>query len=246
MSKAFEMSAAGSLSYEIIVECGVCWWTYDPSKGDFDHDLLPGVGFSDLPATFRCPACDAPKDKFMIKPDVNSENGQIEAVRSEGSLADRLEVLEAAYLKAEDSMVGLPVHNPKLRIEMVGFQEVAEGYVGVVVTPWCMNLTLLPFGEQSEKTGAIGSKRDIGFPSGIYSFLSARLDGFGALETCSLISPMDDFDDPDVARLTAEAALEGLLKADEPEKQAPKPKGPTSRRAFLRGGLGKPTAGVHV
>ena len=254
MSRTFEMSASGPLSLGTVVECGVCWWTYDPRTGDMDHDLMPGVGFSDLPLTFRCPACDAPKDKFMIKPgtetaaDTNAytHNHTPDAV----PLEERLESLRAAYHKAEDSMVGLPVHNPALEIDLTEFQETAEGYIGVVITPWCMNLTLLPFDQTTASLGAIGTKRMVAFPSGSYSFLAAHLDGFGALETCSLISPMEDFDDPEVAKLTAEAALTGLFEAVAPKddaqnKPAAEPSKPKSRRAFLMGRRSEPSPEAH-
>ena len=221
------------------MECGVCWWAYDPKDGAVEHDLLPGTAFTDLPESFRCPECDAPKDKFMLKPDVEqaSHSGRNHFL----TLEERLGRLKAAYEKAEDAVVSLPVHNAKLRVELTPFETHHEGYVGVVITPWCMNITLLHPEEDARPIGAIGSKREIAFPSGTYEFMSAHLEGFGALETCSLISPMDDFDDPEVARITADAALKGLMQfPDQAEVQnleTPK-KEPEQldRRAFLRGG----------
>jgi len=234
MSRTFEMSASGPLSLGAVVECGVCWWTYDPGPGAPEHDLLPGVGFSDLPATFRCPECDASKDKFMLKPGAaSSAPAAIKAPTNGGpipTMAERLNALEAAYTKSEDAMVGLPIHNPKLIIESIGFRETDEGYVGVVITPWSMNIAVLPKDPAAQPHGPIGAEREVTFPSGTYSFLSARLDDFGALETCNLISPMDEFDDPAVARMTAEAALDGLFTAPDPsqavEEDAGQPFGP--------------------
>jgi len=221
MSRLFENSASGPLANDTIVECGVCWWTYDPRVGALEHDLLPGIGFSDLPAHFRCPECDAAKDKFMLKPGANDPATEMPDMATPAvSMEERLEALKAAYLVAENAMIGLPVHNAKLKVELVGFRDVAEGYVGVVITPWSMNIALLPKDPGAQPTGAIGATRDVAFPSGVYGFLAARLDDFGALETCNLISPMEDFDDQDIARLTAESALEGLFEKPEP---APEP-----------------------
>lgn len=225
MSGGFEMSTAGQLPAETVVECGVCWWTYDPTIGDKAHDLVPNVGFSELAENFRCPACDASKDKFMVKP--GGPETATTAVHTKVSFEERLDSLKSAYRKAEEAMVGLPVYNDKLDIELVGFRQTDEGYAGIVITPWAMNIAVLPEQPTPLPAGPIGSNRDISFPSGTYSFLAARLDGFGALETCNLISPMDDFDDHAVAKMTADAALEGLF-------EAPKPPAP-SRRAFLRG-----------
>ncbi len=47
------------------LECGICWWVYDPAAGDDVRAVPPGVAFADLPADWCCPGCDAPKFKFM-------------------------------------------------------------------------------------------------------------------------------------------------------------------------------------
>jgi rubredoxin len=48
------------------LECGICWWVYDPLKGDPLTYIPPGTPFSALPEPWRCPNCDAPKHKFMV------------------------------------------------------------------------------------------------------------------------------------------------------------------------------------
>ena len=47
------------------LECGICWWVYDPGLGDPVWQIPPGTAFPDLPEHWRCPVCDAPRDKFM-------------------------------------------------------------------------------------------------------------------------------------------------------------------------------------
>lgn len=47
------------------MECGVCWHVYDPAAGDPVWQIEPGVAFADLPQDWRCPECDAPRDKFL-------------------------------------------------------------------------------------------------------------------------------------------------------------------------------------
>ncbi|CAN2535334.1 Rubredoxin+hupI [Methylocapsa aurea] len=47
------------------MECGVCWRVYDPAEGDPVWQVPPGVAFADLPADWRCPECDAPREKFL-------------------------------------------------------------------------------------------------------------------------------------------------------------------------------------
>lgn len=48
------------------LECGICWWVYDPTEGDPVSHISPGTPFSALPEHWRCPNCDAPKHKFMV------------------------------------------------------------------------------------------------------------------------------------------------------------------------------------
>ena len=47
------------------MECGICWRVYDPAEGDAVGQIAPGTPFADLPEDWRCPNCDAPREKFM-------------------------------------------------------------------------------------------------------------------------------------------------------------------------------------
>jgi len=47
------------------MECGICWHVYDPAVGDPVWQIPAGTPFADLPAEWRCPNCDAAKEKFM-------------------------------------------------------------------------------------------------------------------------------------------------------------------------------------
>lgn len=44
--------------------CDVCGYVYDPSVGDPDNGIAPGVAFEDLPEDWACPECGAGKDSF--------------------------------------------------------------------------------------------------------------------------------------------------------------------------------------
>ncbi len=44
--------------------CIVCGYVYDPEIGEPDNGILPGTRFEDLPDTYVCPICGAPKDQF--------------------------------------------------------------------------------------------------------------------------------------------------------------------------------------
>lgn len=226
MTRMFEGSAGEGLADEAVVECGVCWWVYDPAKGDESADIPPGVAFSALPEDWRCPCCDNDKSKFIIR------DPGAKAVVAERAgpqpLEARLEDLLTAYKRAEKAMIGLPVHNPSLSVQAVGFEALNDGYAGVVITPWCMNLTYIPADPAASPPGAVGSKRQLVFPSGGYSFLMGHMDGVGVVESCSLFSPMDEFQDQAAAVEAAEAAATALFEV---EDAPPPPK--VSRRAMF-------------
>jgi rubredoxin len=46
--------------------CQVCGWVYDPIVGDPDNGIPANTAFEDLPATWTCPECGAPKDQFDL------------------------------------------------------------------------------------------------------------------------------------------------------------------------------------
>lgn len=48
------------------LECGICWWVYDPALGDDSRGIAPGTPFIALPDDWCCPGCDAPRHKFMV------------------------------------------------------------------------------------------------------------------------------------------------------------------------------------
>lgn len=47
------------------LECRICWYVYDPAEGDELEQIPPGTAFAELPAHWRCPQCDAERDKFL-------------------------------------------------------------------------------------------------------------------------------------------------------------------------------------
>lgn len=45
-------------------KCKVCGYVYDPATGDPDSGIKPGTSFEQLPDTWVCPICGAPKSEF--------------------------------------------------------------------------------------------------------------------------------------------------------------------------------------
>ncbi len=191
------------------MECGVCWWVYDPALGDEEWQIAPGTAFAALPDHWRCPNCDAAPSQFMALEDgVASREVSVDTT---ASLPPEFERLTGAYQQAAQRMQALPVFNDALAVTLIRGPSIAEGELCVVVTPWMMNLTLLP--AAAAKRRREGTSRDLVFPSGSYPFIAGWLEGFGAIETCSLFSPMECFDDMAVATAVATQAMQGLFIA---------------------------------
>ena len=44
--------------------CTVCGWLYESELGDPEHGVAPGTPWAQVPDSWTCPECGAPKDKF--------------------------------------------------------------------------------------------------------------------------------------------------------------------------------------
>jgi len=104
-------------------------------------------------------------------------------------------------------MTGLPMLNQALQVECLGFQTRNRRIIGIVITPWLMNLVMLP-GEKDDWSGLkIGSKQQHEFPSRAYRFTVNEISGIGFFQTCSIYSPMHEF----VTQAHAVAAAQSFL-----------------------------------
>ena len=135
-------------------------------------------------------------------------------------LSARLEAyFQEVYLRA---MADAPICNEALAVASIGFRPWRGHALGVVVTPWFMNIVLVPLQGSLPILAAPGATQSVSLPCGKVDFLVADLDGFGRLLMCSLFSPMQDFVDHDAALATAQAAVAALM--DEASLvQAPEP-----------------------
>ncbi|MCB1800621.1 MAG: [NiFe]-hydrogenase assembly chaperone HybE [Gammaproteobacteria bacterium] len=107
-------------------------------------------------------------------------------------------------------MQGLPIVNPALQVEAVGFERIPDGVLGVLITPWFMNLVLLPDEGDDWHRLPVGSERSQVFASGRYNFRMAGDDNAGRYQVCSLLSPVLEIPDQQTARAIARAALDAL------------------------------------
>ncbi len=108
-------------------------------------------------------------------------------------------------------MKGVPFVNGSLSVKAVGFRIHEGRVIGVLVTPWFMNIILLPGVNEDWSGLPTGTRELLEFPSGIYEFLSAERPETGPYKACSLFSPMFDFSSMLQAVETAEAVIPALL-----------------------------------
>lgn len=184
------------------------------------------------------------------------------------ALRARTDALVALFASvAQIRMAGVPILNPALRVEAVGF-ELCEatvapapaeiptptgaqalelpGAVGVLITPWFMNLVWFPLARSDQAEG-VGRSRLRRVGGECFDFIGGYEAGFGCYDACSLFSPMFEFADPATARATARAVLDTLRQpvvtasivapARTAAQHLPQNKPPelAARRAFLFG-----------
>jgi rubredoxin len=64
-AKLNDSNVEARLDSDTRLECRICWHVYDPAEGDPVEQIPPGTAFADLPDHWRCPECDAERDKFL-------------------------------------------------------------------------------------------------------------------------------------------------------------------------------------
>lgn len=161
--------------------------------------------------------------------------------------------LEQAFRATATRMSGLGFVNPALSVEAVAFAPWDGHWLGVMVTPWSINLLLLPHDRSLWRTVRAGDKQRYAFPAGDYDFIAAMDPVVGEYQMCSLFSPALEFEDHAAARMVAQLAREALFdagNAEQPDAGAaaddhsePGPLvrmeqqagAPMSKREFLRG-----------
>lgn len=141
-------------------------------------------------------------------------------------VADLVARYQAIY---EERMRDLPIVNPRLAVEAVGFEQWDEQDLGVLITPWFMNLVLLPDSDTLADFPQ-GEQVQCQFPSGPCDLTVYQDEELGTYLAAVLFRTVADFPDQAVARAVAEEALANIL-AEPPEKDT----GTVSRRGLFTG-----------
>ena len=117
------------------------------------------------------------------------------------------------------AMAGIPILNTRLSVQAVGVQKWQGEWLAVLITPWFMNLVLLPENALERSRVPAGTKGHVAFPSGNFEFIHGFEDELGPYRLCSLFSPMFEFADQESAEQTARHVLAALFdgKTEEDE-----------------------------
>ncbi|MEN9502271.1 MAG: [NiFe]-hydrogenase assembly chaperone HybE [Pseudomonadota bacterium] len=135
-------------------------------------------------------------------------------------------------------MQDVPILNPQLQVEAVGFQTLPDhaGLVGVLITPWFMNLLWIA---DTAETFVSGNTRLLSLPSGEYALNANHAAAVGTFYSTSLFSPVLQFADHATAVLTAQHIMLAVMDAGTQQAHntaTTLPAKPAvSRRDFLRG-----------
>lgn len=161
-----------------------------------------------------------------------------DTVRGEPRVAALVAHFETA---ANGAMRDMPVVNRALRVEAIGFVQMAGeagargAWLGVLITPWSMNLVWLPGATQdSEPCPRPGGKARLRIGNVDFEWIGAHAQDVGAYACCSLFSPMFEFAGQESAAATARAVLAQLCGGEgggQGDGKAVEPR--ASRRAFL-------------
>lgn len=116
---------------------------------------------------------------------------------------------------AATAMAGLPLNHPALTVEAIGFRPWQGLAVGVLVTPWTINLMLLPLAAGEAATGfaPLGPDRTRvwAFPAGDFAAMGGEAPETGPYHTVSLLSPVEGLATQADARCFALATLAALF-----------------------------------
>lgn len=170
---------------------------------------------------------------------------------SGAALPPRVAALVARFETiGREVMRELPIYNPALEVEAIGFRAFreggprdepgsgTEGWLGVLVTPWFMNAILLPERPEPIDWSRVGQSVEVALPAGPRAMMIGAEEVIGSYLMLSLHSPMDQFKHQPQAR--SEALRQILALTTPPPEPEPAPGEPApvqpalaSRRSFL-------------
>ena len=135
--------------------------------------------------------------------------------------------LEARYgTILRERMQGLPIVNPRLRVEATAFREFEGGSLGILVTPWFMNLVYLR-ADADWSDEPQGASHRLQLPARQIEFTVNRDDETGTFLSAVLFRTVRDFGDQQLALDIAAQVMHDLFTTNSNNKTV------MNRRNFL-------------
>ena len=141
-----------------------------------------------------------------------------------------LEKLIRAYLEVDERMRGLPIYNSALKVSALNFRPHQDCWLGILISPWFINLALLPQNPAAWDSFQVGERKIWEFPGATLDFLVCDLDDFGKLQSCSLFSTVFAFNAQEEVEEGAKLLMHQILTGESPTEEKK-----VDRRALLRG-----------
>ena len=120
----------------------------------------------------------------------------------------RVQALIEQFQRIDAGMRDLPIYNDKIAIEAIGFRPFGDSdLLGVMLTPWFMNMILLPIEPVPLNMAEIGKSVVIELPAGKRNFVVGGDETSGLYKAHSLHSPVLNFTLPGQACAEAKRLL---------------------------------------
>ena len=142
-----------------------------------------------------------------------------------------------------------PAVNPFLTCRAVGFFRYRGDWLGVLITPWFMDLFLLPGGGSLWGNIPAGQRRYVELPQGAVPFTAADDPKIGLYQYSPLVAPVSTLPDMTAAVKLAQEVMRGIsgeisspvMASEIPVERLAKAANPeiNSRRGFFRRLAGK-------
>jgi len=149
-------------------------------------------------------------------------------------------LLEAHFGARPAAHAEAPAHNPALRVEAIGFVRYRGDWLGVLVTPWRLDLLLLAGGGDLWGDIPAGQRRYLDLYGATLPFVAVDEPRLGPYQYSSLVDQVGRIPDMAAAREIALDALHSYLPPQPPPVSPPiAPAESVSRRGFFRRLAGK-------
>jgi [NiFe] hydrogenase assembly HybE family chaperone len=106
----------------------------------------------------------------------------------------RVPALIGLFQRIDAGMRDMPIYNEKIAIEAIGFRPFGDDeLLGVVLTPWFLNMIMLPIEPVPMDMAAIGRTISVELPAGKRAFVVGGDETIGLYKAHSLHSPVLNF-----------------------------------------------------